>query len=52
MTDDRECTRYFFVFFPIATYTRVGDVSLLTIFGIPVYKKVGDLKAIFNIVYK
>lgn len=39
-------TRYFFVFFPFATLMKVGDIKLLTVFGIPVYKQVGGVKTI------
>lgn len=40
-----EAVRYCLVFFPIATYKRVGEtIALLTVFGLPVYKRVGNVK--------
>ena len=37
-------TKYMIVFFPIATYSKAGDMSMLTVFGIRVYERVGNLK--------
>ena len=42
----KQVTRYCFVFFPVATFTRIGDVELLTIFGVPVYGKADHFKQI------
>lgn len=42
----KSVTRYCLIFFPIATFTKIADVELLTVFGIPVYGKVGDFKQI------
>lgn len=36
-----EHTRYAFIFFPIATYTKVNEISLLTVFRIPIYQSTG-----------
>lgn len=35
----------FLIFFPVAHYQRVGEITLVTVFGIPVYKKVGGRRA-------
>ncbi len=40
------CTKYYVVFFPIATYKRIGNVSILTVFGVPVYKRVDRVRSL------
>lgn len=40
--------KFCIIFFPIATYTVSGDISLLTVFGLPVYRRVGDIKSILG----
>lgn len=40
---------YRIVFFPIATWREAGGISILTVLGIPVYRRVGDLVKIFGI---
>lgn len=42
---------YVLVFIPFATYKRVGEVALLTVFGLPVYKRAGDARSLFGIAY-
>ena len=37
---------YALILFPIATYRSVGEVAILTILGIPVYKQVGGVSSI------
>lgn len=37
-----EHIRYAFIFFPVATYAKVGDVSALTVFGLTIYQSVGN----------
>lgn len=37
---------YCILFFPIGRYTRVGDIARVTIFGLPVYQRVGDSEKI------
>lgn len=44
-------TEYRFVFIPFATYKRVDDIRLLTVFGLPIYKRVGDARSIFGVVF-
>lgn len=39
---------YRIVFFPIATWRATRDLAVLTVFGIPVYRRVGDLVNIFG----
>jgi len=38
--------RYVFVIFPIATFIKCGEIRLLTVFGIPVFKQVDSVKKI------
>lgn len=42
---------YVLVFIPFATYKQVGEVALLTVFGLPVYKRAGHVRSLFGIVY-
>ncbi|MCV0420135.1 MAG: hypothetical protein K5804_17980 [Microbacterium sp.] len=44
-------TKYRIVFIPFATYKRVGEVSILTVLGMPVYRRVGDIRSLFGIGY-
>lgn len=44
-------TRYCFIFFPIATFAKIGEVELLTVFGLPIYKKVGEVRALFGFIF-
>ena len=32
-----------YIFFPIAIWRASGDLAVLTVFGIPVYRRIGDL---------
>lgn len=32
------------IFWPVATFDKVGDASKLTIFGVPIYQQLGDKK--------
>lgn len=43
-------TKYVFVLIPFATYTRVGEIALLTVFGVPVYKRVDSAWSLFGII--
>lgn len=45
-------TRYVFVVIPFATYKRVGEIGILTVFGIPVYKHVGDVRSLLGVTYR
>jgi hypothetical protein len=39
--------KHFCIFFiPFGKYTRVGEIAKLTIFGLPVYQRVGDAKQV------
>lgn len=40
--------QYCLVIFPVATFKRCGDVSLLTVLGFPVYKQVDRVKSLFG----
>lgn len=42
-------TKYVLVLIPFATYTKVGVLSCLTIFGIPVYSRVGERRRICGV---
>ena len=44
-------TKYVFVIFPFATYKRVGEIGLLTVFGIPIYKRVDAVRSLFGFKY-
>lgn len=44
----RTQTKYVFVLIPFATYTRVGEIALLAVFGVPVYKRVGKAWSLFG----
>lgn len=35
--------KFMLVIFPLATYSKAGDLERLTIFGSPVYKRCGDV---------
>lgn len=48
MSLDVQITKYRLVFFPVATYTKVGDSEELTIFGISVYKRAGCAREILG----
>ena len=39
---------YRVVFFPFATYRRCGDVVLLTVLGVPLYRRVAALERILG----
>ena len=43
-----EYARYMLVLFPVATYMKVGSASLLTVLGIPVYKRIGQCRSLFG----
>ncbi len=43
-----EYARYMLVMFPVATYMKIGDASLLTILGMPVYKQSGQCRSLFG----
>lgn len=43
-------TQYVFVVIPFATYKRVGEIGVLTVFGIPVYKHVGRAWSLFGVI--
>lgn len=38
-----ECSRYCIFLFPVATFKRIGEACVLTVFGMPVYKRIGDV---------
>jgi hypothetical protein len=40
------------LFLPIAKYSKAGDVSKLSVFGIQIYARVGDLKSLLGIVWR
>ena len=42
----------FFSIFGFISYERVGDVSILKVFGITVYKRAGKARAIFGFLIK
>ena len=44
-------TRYVFVIFPFATYKQVGEIGLLTVFGVPIYKRVDHMRSLFGVVF-
>ena len=37
-------SKLYILFFPFASYTRVGDIRLVKVIGVPVYKQVGGVK--------
>lgn len=43
-------TQYVFVIFPFATYRRVGEIAVLTVFGVHIYKRVDRAWSLFGIV--
>lgn len=43
---------YRIVFFPFATFKRIGDVAILTVLGIPVYKRAGGARGLFGVVWR
>ena len=49
---DCRVTKICLIFFPIATLTIVGDIGLLTVFGVPVYRRVGDVREFLGMVIK
>lgn len=42
--------QYVFVIIPFATYKQVGDIGILTVFGAPVFKRVGSAWSLLGIV--
>ena len=40
---------YYLVFLPFATYKRVGEAVVLTVFGMVVYRRVGTVRNICGI---
>jgi hypothetical protein len=46
-----ESTRLCLIFFPFATFTKINDVSLLSVLTIPVYRRAGKLKTILGFNY-
>lgn len=44
--------RYTLLLLPLAKYVRVGNASVLTVFGLPVYKRCGDTCSILGWVRK
>lgn len=44
-------TRYMLVFFPVATFLECGPAAVLTVLGIPVYKRMGKARSLFGVVY-
>lgn len=46
----RVVVEYRILFIPFGTYKRIGEVAILTIWGMPVYKRVGKVSSIFGIV--
>jgi len=44
--------KYKILFIPFATFTRVGEIELLTILGIHVYERVGDVCGVFGFCWK
>lgn len=43
-----EYKRYLLVFFPIATFSKVDEIEKLTIFGVPVYARIGDTRNVLG----
>jgi len=41
---------YRIVFFPFATYVRLGDLAVLKVLGIPVYERLGDLQSFCGVI--
>ena len=42
-------SKLYILFFPFARYTRVGDIRLVKVIGVPVYKQVGGVKWITGV---
>jgi len=42
-------TKVAIIFFPIATYTSIVDAAKLTVFGVSVYQRVGDVRKLFGV---
>lgn len=38
---------YKIVFFPVATYRKIGDAEVLTVLGMKIWQKVGDARRLF-----
>lgn len=38
-----------YVFFPVAVWRAYGDLAVLTVFGVPVYRRIGVLVKILGI---
>ena len=47
---DVEVTSLRIIFFPVATYARVSGMAQLTVFGVTVYKRMGENKSLFGVV--
>lgn len=45
-------TEYRIVFIPFAAYKLVGDIHLLTVFGLTGYKRVGDACSLMGVTYQ
>lgn len=39
-----EYAKYRIIFFPVATFSRIGDLARLTVFGLPVYQASGKCR--------
>lgn len=39
---------YALFLFPVATYRSAGEAAILTIFGMPVYKRIGKVSSILG----
>lgn len=44
--------RYTLLLLPLGKYVRVGNASMLTVFGMPVYKRCGDASWLIGICYQ
>jgi len=44
-------TKYRVIYFPFAERIHVGDIVLVKVFGIPMYKRVGKAKSLFRFVW-
>ena len=50
-TVDVEVVKFVIIFFPIATFSRVGDVMCLTVFGFSVYQATGQYRKFLGYEY-
>jgi len=39
-----KCDRYFLLVFPIASYTRVGEIAIVRVLGVTVYKRICSIR--------